>query len=331
MEPLWTILLCVGIANAAALILKRLFLPHVVVLIFVGLFLGLPIIRPFIISGHEELIMLLGDIGIISAMFIAGLRSSSKMLSKEEHDSLILGIFSTLTPFFITYVLFMILGFSVSSALIIAICMSITAEATNAEVLLYLKRLRTKIGSLIIETGLLDDIFGIFVFLMVSFTMKLPLLKDQLLLISVLLAFFLGIVFQKIFNKYIIETIEQVALFAIVPFFFISMGLHFDMSALALNLSMVVFVTSIAIIGKLVGTLLSKKFVNLQIDQLYLVGWAMNSRGAMELAIALIAFRNALIPLEIYSSLVMMTIITTVLFPVIVSFMIKQKPRIMSM
>jgi len=55
----------------------------------------------------------------------------------------------------------------------------------------------------------------------------------------------------------------------------------------------------------------------------------MNSRGAIELVLLLVAFRNSLIPVEIYSSLVMMTLVTTLIFPFIISWMIHNNRGIM--
>jgi hypothetical protein len=56
----------------------------------------------------------------------------------------------------------------------------------------------------------------------------------------------------------------------------------------------------------------------------------MNSRGAVELVVALIAFRNNLIPIEFYSSLIMMALITTLIFPLVITIMIARQPRIMN-
>ncbi len=55
----------------------------------------------------------------------------------------------------------------------------------------------------------------------------------------------------------------------------------------------------------------------------------MNSRGAAELVIAMIAFQYALIPLEIYSALVAMSIITTLTFPPILAMGIRKNPGLM--
>jgi len=55
----------------------------------------------------------------------------------------------------------------------------------------------------------------------------------------------------------------------------------------------------------------------------------MNSRGAIELAFALIAFRTDLISADIYSSLIIMALITTIAFPFVIAPIIRKNPRIM--
>jgi len=56
----------------------------------------------------------------------------------------------------------------------------------------------------------------------------------------------------------------------------------------------------------------------------------MNSRGALELVLSLIAFRASLIPKSIYSSLVLMALITTGLFPFVITRIIKKNRKIMN-
>jgi Kef-type K+ transport system membrane component KefB len=45
----------------------------------------------------------------------------------------------------------------------------------------------------------------------------------------------------------------------------------------------------VATLGKVLGTMLMKPFTDLSWRQTYLIGWAMNSRGVVELVIAEIA------------------------------------------
>jgi Kef-type K+ transport system membrane component KefB len=55
----------------------------------------------------------------------------------------------------------------------------------------------------------------------------------------------------------------------------------------------------------------------------------MNSRGAVELVIALLALRHGLIAQEIFSALVVMAIVTTLVFPFVLQREIRKNPEAM--
>ena len=207
--------------------------------------------------------------------------------------------------------------------------MSITAEVTNVEILLNYKKLKSKLGAVIIEAGIIDDFFGIIIFLILSIFLGQSTIRDVILIILIFISFFVGLYVQKIKHYKIVKHIEHSFNHYLIPFFFISMGLNFKFNALWTNPLLVVFIVSIAIIGKLGGTLLSKKYTKLKIEQLYLVGWAMNNRGAVELIIAFIAFNNGFIGSEMYSVLILMAFITTLIFPFIIFTMLKIEPKLM--
>ena len=126
------------------------------------------------------------------------------------------------------------------------------------------------------------------------------------------------------------NVIKLVALGFIVPFFFVNVGINFDLSMLFSNVPLLLATVFVAFFGKIVGTIITKPFSSLNLKQLYYVGWAMNSRGAAELVIALVAVQYALIPPEIYSALVAMSLITTLVFPLILARGIKKNPGLMN-
>ena len=210
--------------------------------------------------------------------------------------------------------------------------MSITAEATKARVLLELKKLKTKVGSAMMGAGIIDDILGLFLFILVTYLFNEVYIKEDMLVVGAIVSFFVGIlVQQKIGRKNrVIRVIEKGLLFLVVPFFFISMGIHFDLNSLIVNPILLMIIIAIALSGKLAGTFLTKHFTKFRWRQLHLIGWAMNSRGAVELALALIAFRMGLIPVELYSSLVIMALVTTLIFPFIITKMIKKESNLMN-
>lgn len=329
MNPIITIALCLIILNIFILTFKKIKAPYVISLILGGIVVG-GLLKDYVIQQNGYIISVLGDFGILFLMFMAGLNSSKRMLKTEEHDSFFISIFAIALPFILSFAIMPILGYSALTAVVVGLCMSITAEATNVEILLNYKKLKTKLGSVIVEAGIMDDFFGIVVFLVLSFFVGTSTLKDALLIVMILVSFFLGLYFQKIKNYKFVKKTEIAFNHYLIPFFFISMGMNFSFTAIFANPLLLALVVAVAIIGKLGGTLLSKKYVGLKIEQLYLVGWAMNNRGAVELIIAFIAFSEKLISFEVYSVLIAMAFITTLMFPFIISLMLKIDPNIMS-
>lgn len=130
-------------------------------------------------------------------------------------------------------------------------------------------------------------------------------------------------------RKDMIKVTKLIALGFIVPFFFVHVGLNFDLSTLFTNVNLLIITVAIAFFGKLIGSVIVEPLSNLNLKQLYYVGWAMNSRGAAELVIALIALQYGLIPLEIFSALVATSLITTLTFPPILARGISKNPGLM--
>jgi Kef-type K+ transport system membrane component KefB len=136
---------------------------------------------------------------------------------------------------------------------------------------------------------------------------------------------------DKQHSKNMVKVTELIALGFIVPFFFANVGINFDSSTLFSSIALLTITLIIAFSGKILGSMLTKPFSRLSWKQLYYVGWAMNSRGAAELVIALAAKQLGLIPLEVFSALVAMSIITTLVFPPILARGIKKNPGLMDL
>jgi Kef-type K+ transport system membrane component KefB len=178
---------------------------------------------------------------------------------------------------------------------------------------------------------------GLFSVVMI-FVLVLAALSEALnvgyLIGAILGGFLLQMSLKKISEqnkREMINVIKLVALGFIVPFFFVNVGLTFDLTTLFSNTPLIIATVIIAFSGKLIGTLIIKPVSTLNWKQLYYTGWAMNSRGAAELVIALVAIQYGLIPLEVFSALVAMSIITTLMFPPVLARGIKKNPGLMDM
>ncbi len=64
-------------------------------------------------------------------------------------------------------------------------------------------------------------------------------------------------------------------------------------------------------------------------DKAYLVGWGMNSRGAVELALAYSAYKLEILNTELYTAIILMTFVSTLIFPLVFTRMVKTNKNIM--
>jgi len=332
MQLMITLILCILISFLSSLLAKKLRLSIIIGLIVAGIIIGSPFLRNIVLEPNTDFILNLGNIGFISLMFLAGMEISWSMLYRERKDAVFVSLFAATVPILSGFFVFLVLGFPVLTSLTIGICMGITAEATKARVLLELKKLKTRLGSLMMGAGIIDDVLSISLFILVGYWFTGTVATREIMLtLCAVTAFFVGILAHRTVGrtKREIKYIEEFLLFLIVPFFFIAMGIHFSPQSLILNPLILLIIIFIAIAGKIIGTLLTKPFTRLRLKQLYLVGWGMNSRGAVELVIAFLAFKIDLIPTYIYSSLIIMALITTLIFPFFVTRIVKKEPKIM--
>lgn len=169
---------------------------------------------------------------------------------------------------------------------------------------------------------------------MIVIGLLMSILSELVGLGSIFGAFLAGILLQKSSfspgnREQEAQSLRLLSFAFIIPFFFVNIGLNFDYRGLIDTPLLTIGIVLIAILGKILGTLAVKPFVNLSWKQLYLIGWGMNSRGVMELVMAQIALANGLIGKDLYSAIVFMAIITTTIFPFVFKRALRTDPKIM--
>ncbi len=177
------------------------------------------------------------------------------------------------------------------------------------------------------------ELFSIVIILVISMAALSEILDIGYLIGAIIAGFLLQVStksMEKKTEEEIAKTIRLITLAFVVPFFFANIGLNFDVGALFSNPILTIATVFLAIVGSIIGTLLVKPFSSLDLKQLYIVGWAMSSKGSVELVIALLAREYGLIPAEIFSALVAMAIITTITFPFVLAREVKKNPSIMT-
>jgi Kef-type K+ transport system membrane component KefB len=183
------------------------------------------------------------------------------------------------------------------------------------------------------DSGDETDLFSMIVIFVLVLAALSEALQIGYLIGAIIGGFLLQISLRGIRKQHredMVKVTKLITLAFIVPFFFANVGLNFELGSLFSNLFLLTVTIAIAFVGKIAGTLIMKPASTLSLKQLYYVGWAMNSRGAAEMVIALIAKQFGLIPLEIFSALVAMTIVTTFTFPFILERGIRKNPGLMT-
>ena len=100
----------------------------------------------------------------------------------------------------------------------------------------------------------------------------------------------------------------------LAPIFFASMGIEFNLLSIT-NISLLIVVIVASFISKILGGYLGGRMARLSKPRSFTLGIGLNARGIIELVIANIALQNKLIDIPLFSILVLMGIITTVVTP----------------
>ncbi len=199
-----------------------------------------------------------------------------------------------------------------------------------AAVTFVLFKIVTKVLQKVERTGTDVELFSLVIIFVLVVASLSEALEIGYLLGAIISGFLLQIsmkLLKKKDEEEIITATKLITLAFVVPFFFVNIGLNFNYDYLAGNLLLLLVTIGIAFLGKIIGTIIVKPFLKLNLKQLYLIGWGMNSRGAVELVIALLALNHGLITQEVFSALVAMAIVTTLVFPFVLQHEIKKDPE----
>jgi len=112
----------------------------------------------------------------------------------------------------------------------------------------------------------------------------------------------------------------------LAPVFFVSIGIHLDFTAVSETVGFVVLLTLVALVSKLIGSGFPAYWTGLSKRDSLMVGVGMSGRGAVELIIAGVALEAGLflhpdppppIVAGLFSAVVIMAVVTTVLAPIV--------------
>jgi Kef-type K+ transport system membrane component KefB len=117
------------------------------------------------------------------------------------------------------------------------------------------------------------------------------------------------------FRSILIEKIEDIAVILLLPIFFVISGLRTEIGLLnnPYLWKITVVVILIAVAGKFAGSSLSLRFVGESWRDSLIIGALMNTRGLMQLVVLNIGYDLGVISPEIYTIMIIMALVTTLM------------------
>ena len=377
----------VGILLFAAKLMAELFLRLKLPIVLGELLAGM-IVGPFalgaffVVDGKQLLqindeIKILGEMGAIVILFMAGLEMTPKEFLKGGKASFTVGTLGVVVPFFAGLVVFGMFGFDALQSMLIATALTATSIAISIQVLSEFGKIKTPEARLIIGAAVVDDILaiavlsvvtsiagsdagvdsidltevmitilqvlGFFAIMLIVAVIVIPkiitprlwkakgsvegiatasffgaaALAGSIGLSPIVGAFAVGMALSttKVFEK-VENYIGKIGLI-FAPLFFAIIGAQVDLRAVDLNVLMLSGVIIIvAIATKLFGCGLPAMIFLKNKAQGMRVGIGMISRGEVGLIVAGVGVTAGVLTSEVYSTIVIMVAVTTIITPI---------------
>ena len=168
----------VGILLFAAKLMAELFLRLKLPIVLGELIAGM-IVGPFALGGLQIMdgkqllqindeIKILGEMGAIVILFMAGLEMTPKEFLKGGKAAFVVGTLGVVIPFFVGLAVFQFFGFDALQSMLIATALTATSIAISIQVLSEFGKIKTPEARLIIGAAIVDDILAIAVLSVVT-------------------------------------------------------------------------------------------------------------------------------------------------------------------
>lgn len=140
---------------------------------------------------------------------------------------------------------------------------------------------------------------------------------------DVLGAYFAGLAISETdFEDHLEDKIEPIGYAVFIPVFFVSIGLQISFKGMQNDIIFIILLIITAILGKQIGCGLAAKMFHLSWTESNVVGAGMVSRGEMALVVANVALSSHLIDQNHYTAMILVTVITTLVAPLILKLFI---------
>jgi P-type Ca2+ transporter type 2C len=163
MDFILVLLVCLSVAYLVSWMCRKIGLPHILGHLSAGLIISIPAVSSILFRdpSTSKVFSSLANLGLIFLLFFIGLKIDLTSLVKFSKKSVNIAVLSALVPFALGFGLGQLFHMSIVSSIILGACLSVTAEAVSGAILEELGMLNSRVGMIIIEAGIIDDVFEI--------------------------------------------------------------------------------------------------------------------------------------------------------------------------
>ena len=126
-------------------------------------------------------------------------------------------------------------------------------------------------------------------------------------------------------EKEITSIISNITFGFLIYFFLFWIGTQFDFTNFGDNMILGILFAIIAFVGKFMATMFATRNFSENIRNKFLIGTGLSSKGGVELIIATIGLKAGIIGPDIFSSLIFMSVLLTILSPMLFNYFVKYK------
>ncbi len=132
--------------------------------------------------------------------------------------------------------------------------------------------------------------------------------------------FIAGMLLRNVLGKEVEKEILDFTLAFFALLFFSYIGVKTDIGSILEITEVAIALIAFAFIGKIIGGVIGGTLSGLSLPEALVVGIAMNSRAAVELAIANMLYTVGVLSLELFSAIVLMAAVTSIATPLMLKF-----------
>ena len=217
-------------------LLKKISLPTVLGPLFIGLIINYLISYDTFsfIPDFDIILSSFSNLGIILLLFLLGLKINLTFVKDMTKNSSIMALNAGIIPFTLGFFATSTFGYNIYQSLFVGICLSITAEEVSLSILKEANLVKKKIGKLILEAGIIGDIFEIYIIAILAIIMKSQNHNTEVFWFS-MAAEFVGFTVLIILIRYYV-----------IPIIFNMMGDHPKKHELLLGNLVILFLTTLS-------------------------------------------------------------------------------------